>query len=348
MKDVRNKLIIGGLIGLAVIVGLLLYSDLKEMWGHIRTFPLLFFIPVLCFTLINYFLRWIKWHYYLHLIGIRDISRIDSAAVFIGGFVLALSPGKVAELLRTVVLREMTGTPVTRSAPVIIADRATDGLAMLVLGAISFGGMLFTSAVDNEVLFKYVPYYFTVLAILLAGIIIIQIRPLFLWILNILGKVPVIGRLSKSFHELYESSYELFRPIPLLVAVGIGAISWSGESIGFFLILHGMGLDASWLLLWQAMFMLAAATIIGAVSGLPGGLGAAEFTIVGMIELFVLGHSDPGFAGTAALLIRLATLWFGVILGLVTAFVFRKRLFPEKIDQAWRMARAELQSDATR
>jgi uncharacterized protein (TIRG00374 family) len=347
MKDVRNKLIIGGLIGLAVIVGLLLYTDLKEMGAYARTFPPLYIIPILSFTLVNYSLRWIKWHYYLHLIGIKDISRINSAAVFIGGFVLALSPGKVAELLRSVVLREMTGTPVARSAPVIIADRVTDGLAMLVLGAISFGGMLFTSAENNEVLFEYVPAYFAVLGILLTGIIVIQIRPLFMWILNILEKIPVIGRLSKALHELYESSYELFRPIPLLVAVGIGTISWSGESIGFFLILHGLGLDASWLLLWQAMFMLAAATIIGAVSGLPGGLGAAEFTIVGMIQLFVLHHSDPGFAGTAALLIRLATLWFGVILGLVTAFVFRKRLFPEKIDQTWRTAQAELQSDAT-
>jgi len=83
--------------------------------------------------------------------------------------------------------------------------------------------------------------------------------------------------------------------------------------------------------------MLAAATIVGAVSGLPGGLGAAEFTIAGMLQLLVLGEQDAGFAGTATLLIRLFTLWFGVVLGLVTAFAFRHRLFPGQA-AAWQPA----------
>jgi len=65
------------------------------------------------------------------------------------------------------------------------------------------------------------------------------------------------------------------------------------------------------------------------VSGLPGGLGAAEFTIAGMMQTLVLGHPDAGLAGTATILVRLFTLWFAVILGLITAGVFRHRLFPE-------------------
>jgi uncharacterized protein (TIRG00374 family) len=127
----------------------------------------------------------------------------------------------------------------------------------------------------------------------------------------------------------------------LLLAVGLGVVSWAGECVGFFLILHGLGEPASRLLLWQATFMLASGTIIGAVSGLPGGLGAAEFTIAGMTTLFGLGGGDPGFAGTAALLVRIFTLWFAAILGLVTAFVFRHRLFPEDLMETWRAARDE-------
>ena len=79
--------------------------------------------------------------------------------------------------------------------------------------------------------------------------------------------------------------------------------------------------------------MLAAATIIGAVSGLPGGLGAAEFTIAGMVQSLVLGHPDAGLAGTATILVRLFTLWFAVVLGIGTAIVFRHRLFSKDASQ---------------
>lgn len=335
MKDLRNKLIVGGLFGLAVVVALLLYTDLRQIGVHLHNFPAWMILPILGLTLFNYVLRWIKWHYYLHVIGVDHISPLDSAVIWVSGFVLALSPGKIAELLKAAALRIVTGTPVARSAPVVIAERVSDGLAMLVLAAIGLGGILVTSTEHNEILMGYLPSYFVVLGLLLAGIVAIQVRPVFLWILQVAERLPVVGRIGHSLRELYESSYELFRPGVLLVAVGLGVVSWAGECFGFFLILQSLGLPPTWLLLWQAMFILAAASIIGAASGLPGGLGAAELSIAGMVQLLVLGHQDSGLAGTATILVRLCTLWFAVILGLVTAFIFRHRLFPAQAAQLW-------------
>jgi uncharacterized protein (TIRG00374 family) len=338
MKDIRTKLIAGGLFGVAVLVGLLLYTDVRETGAFLQRFPALFVLPVIGLTVFNYVLRWVKWHTYLHVVGAGEISVLDSAALWVAGFVLALSPGKVAELLKAAVLRGMTGTPIARSAPIIIAERVTDGLAMLILGAIGLTGMVVISTGNREVAAQYLPAYFVVLGILVAGIVAIQVRPLFMWLLRIADRVPLLNRVSQPLRDLYDSSYELFRPRILLLAVGLGVVSWAGECVGFMIILAGLGVEASWLLLWQAMFMLAAATIIGAVSGLPGGLGAAEFSIAGLVQLLVLGREDPGLAGTAALLIRLFTLWFAVLLGLAAAIVFRHRLFPESLAVMWRQA----------
>jgi uncharacterized protein (TIRG00374 family) len=100
-----------------------------------------------------------------------------------------------------------------------------------------------------------------------------------------------------------------------------------GECLGFFLILVGLGLEPTWLLVWQSLFILAIATIIGGVSGLPGGLGAAELSIAGMIQVLVLRHNDPSLAGTATILVRVCTLWFGAAIGLVVAAINRRWLF---------------------
>jgi uncharacterized protein (TIRG00374 family) len=63
------------------------------------------------------------------------------------------------------------------------------------------------------------------------------------------------------------------------------------------------------------VFILAFSTVVGAASALPGGIGAAEVSIAGMLTL--LAGITPAAASAATLLIRLATLWFGVLLGLV-------------------------------
>ncbi len=335
MAKLRSKLILGALFGLGVIVALLLYTDLRHIGENLRSFPLLLFVPVLGFTLFNYALRWMKWHRYLRLVGVHAMRPIDSAALFVSGFVLALSPGKVAELLKAAILRAMTGMPVARTAPVVLAERATDGLGMMILAAMGFAGMLTSARGQQEVLERYLPAYFTVLAVLLGGIMLIQVRPLFNWLLACMERMPLIGRISHTLHELYQSSYQLLRPGPLLMAIGIGVISWAGECVAFYLILAGLGLEPGLLLLSQATFILAVSSIIGAVSGLPGGLGAAELSIVGMVQLLILARPDPGLAGTAAILVRLATLWFGAGLGLVTAILFRHRLFPDKAADLW-------------
>jgi uncharacterized protein (TIRG00374 family) len=119
-----------------------------------------------------------------------------------------------------------------------------------------------------------------------------------------------------------------------MLAVLSGIVSWFGECFAFYLILRGLHFPASWLLLWQATFILAASSIIGAVSGLPGGLGAAEFTIVGMVQLLILHRGDSTVSGAAALILRLSTLWFGAVIGLITAIVFRRRIFAAQFSES--------------
>jgi uncharacterized protein (TIRG00374 family) len=111
------------------------------------------------------------------------------------------------------------------------------------------------------------------------------------------------------------------------VAVGLGLISWAGECLAFYLVLLGLGFAPDTTLLLQATFILAMATLVGAASMLPGGLGAADASVTGLLLLLVRAApmSQP-VAVAATLLIRFCTLWFGVLLGLVALAVVGRRL----------------------
>jgi uncharacterized protein (TIRG00374 family) len=85
--------------------------------------------------------------------------------------------------------------------------------------------------------------------------------------------------------------------------------------VGFYLILLGLGVPPSASVLTDAIFVLAVSTLVGSASTLPGGLGAAEASITALLLLTIT--SDHALAAAATLLIRLATLWFGVTLGLI-------------------------------
>jgi uncharacterized protein (TIRG00374 family) len=115
-------------------------------------------------------------------------------------------------------------------------------------------------------------------------------------------------------HDFYEGANAIFRPRVLIAAVALGTAAWFGEGLAFYLVLAGLGVPGGGGTLSLAVFILAFSTVVGAVSTLPGGLGAAEASIAGMLAILLELPSDT--AAAATLLIRFATLWFGVGLGL--------------------------------
>jgi uncharacterized protein (TIRG00374 family) len=173
-----------------------------------------------------------------------------------------------------------------------------------------------------------------VLALTLAGgalgVALVQHRPLAERLLAAGERSRVRALATRVHHlrEFYESAYELLRPGPLGLAVAIGLVSWSGECVAFYLVLLGLGLPASWSLLIAATAILALATLIGSVSMLPGGLGVADASIAGMLLLVVAPTTalmTRDVAVAASLLIRFATLWFGVLLGALVLLLYHRR-----------------------
>ncbi len=264
---------------------------------------------ILGLTLLNYLLRGVKFHYYLLQIGARLPLR-ESFRIFVAGFPLAVTPGKTGEALKGVWIEQKSGVPTARGVAVVLAERVSDGLAVLLLSTL--GVVAYP---------QYWPAFAFILGALLLVILVSQIRPLAEKLLDFGERLPPVSRFVHHLREFYEGSFTLFRPQTTLLAVALGTVSWLGEGLGFYLVLRGLGLPPAGETLSLAVFTLAFSTVVGAASALPGGLGAAEASIAGMLVL-LLGLPESQ-ATAATLLIRFATLWFGVALGLLVWLFWR-------------------------
>jgi len=301
----RKSILTSLIIGLAVVIAISLFSDLRAVGNDLLTFDWVLLPLILVGTVINYWLRWLKWDYYLRYLKLdRDIDRSTSGLIFTAGLVMSVTPGKMGEVLKSFLLRQRNGTPISRSAPIVLAERLTDGIAMLLL--MGLGLTLYPPAR---------PLFVILVLLTIIGIIIVQRQTLALAIIRMVARLPLGQRLAPRLETIYTTTAQLLHWRILLISTVISVVSWGFECLAFFWVLMGVGSTPSWLLLLQATFIFAASTLFGLVSFLPGGLGASEVSSVGLL-LALVGLSASA-ATTATIVIRFCTLWFGVLLGVI-------------------------------
>ncbi len=303
MQNLKSKVALSLIFALFVFIALTFYADAPRLVAAFGKFEWQFLPLALATTLMNYLLRFVRWHYYLDVIGVQ-VPRRDSLLIFLTGFSLTMTPGKLGELLKSFLLKGRYGTPVSYSASMVFAERLTDVLGMFILAAVGLA---------------FYPIGLGALAVMLIGIFFfvffVQQHTLADRLLDHTARWRTIGRLASLARNLYESAYRLLQTKPLLFAIALSTVAWFSECITFFIVMLGFGQPASLTLLLQATFIYAAASLFGAVSMLPGGLGATEGGMALLLEQIVSVAREQAVAAT--LIVRLCTLWFAVLLGVI-------------------------------
>lgn len=309
LAQLRRRIVISLIIGLVVFALLSLAGDIRQVSANLQEFAWHTIPAILGFTALNYVLRWWKWDVYLrHIDAGHGVSRLDSALLFTAGMVMAVTPGKVGEVLKSYLLRQVNQTPVSRSAPIVVAERITDGIAMLLL--MGSGLTLYPPAA---------PAFGVLVLATIIGIGIIQSET----IVNKILQMVAHTRFGAPLSTAYQSSRSLLEWKLLSSMTILSIVSWFCECVAFVYVLEGLGIVPSWQLLQQATFIFAASTLFGLVSLLPGGLGVSEASSTGLLIWMVpMGQAA---AAAATMIIRFGTLWFGVLLGMVALTWFGRR-----------------------
>ena len=235
-KDLQRKISYSMVFALIVYIVMALWSDWQDLTAAVSSFPWQLMPIVIGLTLINYGGRLLRWHWYLRSVVGSPIGFGDSARIFGIGMMMVMTPGKAGEFLKSYMVKNVSGTPMSQTAPIILAERILDGLAMLILASIG----LF--AYPNPVARAVAAGVFIAFG---SFIVIIQIRPLALFFLGIAERLPVISRFAHQLEALYESSYVVFSPRNMSVSILIGLVCWTATGLAYFVTLTGFGVPAT-------------------------------------------------------------------------------------------------------
>jgi uncharacterized membrane protein YbhN (UPF0104 family) len=246
-----------------------------------------------------YLWRFGRWEYSLHCLG-YSLPRLRHLCIYLSGLALTATPGKAGETFRSALLVRQ-GVRVPHSLAGFLVDRSTDVLGMCLLGGLAalivghslawiwmltFAGMLLGSC----------------------GFAYMLLHPrtdaLWDWLMRHLRWLPVKG--GQAMLESWASVWKLPR---VMVFAGVAMLAYGTQALVFawFCRIVGTGVSVA-----DCILIFVQATLFGAASMLPGGLGAMEAALV--LQLIERGV-DEGVAVAVAISIRLVTLWVGMSLG---------------------------------
>ena len=313
-------------LGLAAIGGLLLILKPAQVGRALAGFQIAL-IPVIVLLYAAIFgLQGVRWHFLLRDAGAR--FRVWESVLLnaAGQTITALVP--LGDLTRAAFASEASGEDFGTIAATVTVQELTYTL-MLILCALP---VLLTIHLGE--------FAFAVTLLGMAAIVVIlTVSRVFCWVHRLVAHIPLLNRLLPAIDELQsETAALLHRPD----ALGLSVLDLARAVVSiavFWVVVEGLSPGAfDWL---KAAFVLALASIGGAVSLIPGGVGANEASVAGLLIVFGV---DGGTAGAAALIQRFLMTGMALAFGL-TAYMIARRRF--KLGGVFQVAVRQQSAQAT-
>jgi glycosyltransferase 2 family protein len=277
-----------------------LWAGFENVVQAIRDVGMFGLAGVFIASLTSYALGFVRWQGYLKLLGYK-VPAFQNLNIYLGSFALAMTPARSGELLRGVFLQKY-GVPFPASLAAFAAERIIDLLAMALLVAIG--------------LWTYAPARPMILLVVIGVIAVVAVLnlPRFLQGVRTFAETKLPKKASSVATGLVDAALNfrtLFNLRGLGYGLSLGLLIVAAEGIGLFILLQSLGSSIG---LFTALAIYGFSLLAGALSFLPGGVGGFEAAMILLLTANGLGEAQ---AVAVTLLIRVGTLWFAVLLGIM-------------------------------
>lgn len=244
-------------------------------------------VPVVSLMLSFYALQGLRWHLLLRAVGARGRLRDSQLLNLAGQAMTAVLP--LGDLTRALFAGRAFGVDTGAAAATVTVQELSFTLLVALAAAPALGRL------PNGVWWVAI-----VAGGIAAVVVVLTVAPVFRGVHRAVSVVPGLRRFAAEIATLQQVVARLLRRPDVAAGALIDLARVIVATVALLLLLRGLHVDTlGW---WDVALVLAASFIGGALSLLPGGVGANEATVVGV--LLLLGVS-PATAAAAAILQRL-------------------------------------------
>ncbi len=302
----RLRALVPFAIGLAAVAALIVAVNPRELGSDAQRFSLIAVPFVVVLSLSYYVLQGVRWHFLLRSVGVR-LPMGDTVLLNVAGQATGMLP--LGELTRALLVSQAAG-----------ADLGT-AVATITVQELIYTLLIIAAAVPGA--FEHRAWAGAVLAALVFTVTvfaILTVNRLFRVVHRAVQRIPLLRRFSNDIEELHRETVVLLRQPE---TYGWSVLSLFGVLIAvtlFWLVAHSIAPD---LLTWpEAAFVYAVSHVAGAVSFIPGGLGAYEASIAGLL---VASGASIQVGATVAILHRGADKGLATVAGMIAYGIARRR-----------------------
>ena len=304
----RNSNLISKRIIFVIISAVIIYSiflfilDGQLIYEKLQSFQLEYIPIVLTMVISGWVVLFVRWNILLKNQKI-DIPIKENILIYLAGFSLAISPLKSGELLKSELLRNKFDIPRTKTVPIILMERFYDIIGTVLIAVIIGGFFLGIS---------FVPIILGIAVLTVGVFFMLYFKSVFNFITSKFYRFKFFGK----FEEPLKNSQQIFHDSSskklVITSTALTVIWRFVEGVGIYFVLIGFGINIIGYL--EIISLYSTSVILGAVSMLPAGIGVTEGSFGGLSTLLGM---EISIALALAIIIRLFTLWFGVVVGFI-------------------------------
>ena len=287
-------------ISLAVFAGIALFGNLPKVLQIARAADLWLYALAFLSVLAGFVIKYGKWNYYMDKLKLK-VPRLKNLAVYMSVYSMDITPGRIGRVVAAYTLSRITKIHLAQIVPVVTMDIFTDFLGAGLLA-------LFASLYLN----RYVLYVIAIDLVLLIPFAFILDDWLYKRIKSRIKKSRFLKLFTIYGDQYYASQGVLNRPKVYLVSVLFTLPAEFLNSMALYFTLSAIGIMPK---LSESTFAYSTTLVFGMVSGLPGGIGVTDGTMVALLN--TVYHLSSAVSSAATIMARMATLWFGVLLGAI-------------------------------
>lgn len=322
------KKLVPVIISLFLLFGLIWFSDVNKIYATLIKTNLYYFFLAVGLWFASHIIKIIRWRYLLSTNGVH-VNFLASFNIFTaGGFISNITPAKVGEPLKSLILKKSEGVKVSLSVPSIFFERVFDIISLICLSLVSMVFLTKTIESIQDWLLASMAVYSAFIAV---TVFVLASKKRTLYVLSnackLFSFMPKMkgfsGRLEE-FAENFHNSLSSYKKKSVYIFVFLLSISiWIIEGFILYTIFMAFGFGVS---LASTMFIVPVATLISVITLLPGGIGSSEIVVVLFFtSLFGLTAAE---VTSVALVARVSTFWVSTFLG---AYIFSKMKYKYKL-----------------